>query len=159
MSKADPGIIERRLSDMGLSLPILPEYSGAFLPGVIVGNLLFMSAQAWTKDGRPVVTGTVGGTVELADAIEAARRCALNGLAAAKMILGSLDKIDRVARVVSYVRSAPGFDKQSLVVNGASQFLVDLFGEAGRHARTSVGVIELTGGAAVLIELTLQKKR
>jgi enamine deaminase RidA (YjgF/YER057c/UK114 family) len=158
MTEADPGIVERRLADMGLSLPALPEYSGAFLPGVIVGNLLFMSAQAWTKDGRPVVAGTVGATVEVADAVEVARRCALNGLAAAKMLLGSLDKIDRVVRVVGYVRSAPGFDKQSLVVNGASQFLVDLFGEAGRHARTSIGVVELTGGAAVLIELTLQQK-
>jgi len=155
MSKAT---IEARLADMGLDLPLLPEYSKAFLPGVVVGDLLFMSAQAWTRDGAAVVRGAVGADVDVADAIEAPRRCALNGLAAAKMLIGSLDEIERVVRVVGYVRSAPGFDKQPAVVGGASDFLAELFGEAGRHARTSIGVAELGGGASVLIELTLQRK-
>jgi len=137
---------------------VLPEYNQAFLPGVVAGDVLFMSAQAWTRDGVPVVRGAVGDAVSVEDAIEAARRCTLNGLAAAKMMLGSLERIARVLRVVGYIASAPGFQKQPMVVGGASNLLAELFGESGRHARSSVGVAELGGGASVLIELTLQKR-
>ena len=154
----ETNLIERRLAELGLELPTLPEYTQAFLPGVIAGDILFMSAQAWTKDGTPVVRGAVGGEVSVDEAIEAARRCTLNGLAAAKLMLGSLDRIARVIRVVGYVASAPGFQKQPMVVGGASNLLAEIFGEAGRHARSSLGVSELGGGASVLIELTLLKK-
>ena len=154
----ETNLIERRLAELGLELPTLPEYTQAFLPGVIAGDILFMSAQAWTKDGSPVVGGAVGGEVSVEEAIEAARRCTLNGLAAAKLMLGSLDRIARVIRVVGYVASAPGFQKQPMVVGGASNLLAEIFGEAGRHARSSLGVSELGGGASVLIELTLLKK-
>lgn len=150
--------VEARLAQLGYELPVLPVYNQAFLPGVMVGDVLFLSAQAWTQDGLPVVRGAVGDTVDVDAAIEAARRCTLNGLAAAKMMLGSLDRIERVVRVVGYVRSAPGFEQQPKVVGGASNLLADLFGESGRHARSSLGVSELGGGASVLIELTLQRK-
>jgi enamine deaminase RidA (YjgF/YER057c/UK114 family) len=151
--------IEERLASLGLELPVLGPYEGAFLPGVLVGSLAFLSAQAWTRDGKPVVAGTVGDVVDIETAGEAARRCTLNALAAAKLLIGSLDQIERVVRLSGYVASAPGFDKQSSVLNAASTMLVDIFGEKGRHARTSLGVSGLTGGASVLVELTLEKKR
>lgn len=151
--------IEARIKELGLELPVLGSYDGAFLPGVLVSDILYLSAQAWTKDGASVVRGAVGDAVGIEEAQEAARRCALNGLAAAKMMLGSLDAIERVVRLSGYVVSAPGFEKQSAVLNAASQMLVDIFGENGRHARTSLGVAGLTGGASVLIELTLQKRQ
>lgn len=150
--------LEARLGTLGLSLPSLPPYDGAFVPGVVVGDVLFLSAQTWTENGKPRLTGCVDAEVTLEDASEMARRCVLNALAAAKMTVGSLDKVAGVARLVGFVRSAPGFERQSLVLNAASELLVQIFGPPGRHARTSVGVQELTGGATVLIELTLALK-
>ena len=150
--------IERRLVELGLELPTLGPYDGAFLPGVVVGDLVFLSAQAWTEDGRSVVQGAVGDAVDIETAGNAACKCTLNALAAAKLLIGGLDRLERVVRLSGYVMSAPGFDRQSTVLNHASRMLVDIFGEKGRHARTSLGVAGLTGNATVLIELTLQMK-
>lgn len=151
--------IEKRMAELGLELPEIGPYDGAFLPGVIVGEVVYLSSQAWSEGGKAVVQGPVGDTVDIETAGKAARRCTLNALSAAKMMLGSLDDIEQVIRLTGYVQSAPGFDKQSTVLNDASKMLVDIFGEKGRHTRTSVGVAGLTGNASVLIELTLQKKR
>lgn len=150
--------IEDRLAELGLELPELGAYDGAFLPGVIVGEVVYLSAQAWFEDGKAVVAGPVGSDVDIETAGKAACRCTLNALAAAKMLLGSLDDIEQVVRMSGYVYSAPGLNKQSAVLNEASKMLVDIFGESGRHTRTSVGVAGLTGDASVLIELTIQKK-
>jgi enamine deaminase RidA (YjgF/YER057c/UK114 family) len=151
-------IIEEKLARLGLELPELPPYTGAFLPGVIVGDVVYLSAQAWSQNGRPVVQGAVGQDVDIETAAEAARHCMLNALAAARLLLGSLDNITQIIRLSGYVQSAPGFDKQSTVLNAASELLVELFGESGRHTRTSLGVNGLTGNASVLVELTLQRK-
>ncbi len=152
-------MIEQRLDELGLELPAIGPYDGAFLPGVIVGEVVYLSAQAWNDNGKAVVQGPVGDTVGIETAGEAARRCTLNALSAAKMLLGSLDEVEQIIRLTGYVQSAPGFDKQSTVLNDASRMLVEIFGDKGRHTRTSVGVAGLTGNASVLIELTLQKKR
>lgn len=152
-------IVEQRMAELGLELPEIGPYDGAFLPGVIVGEVVYLSSQAWSDGGKAVVQGQVGGAVDIETAGKAARRCTLNALSAAKMMLGSLDDIAQVIRLTGFVQSAPGFDKQSTVLNDASKMLVDIFGENGRHTRTSVGVSGLTGNASVLIELTLQKKR
>ena len=151
-------IIEEKLSALGFELPELPPYNGAFVPGLVIGDVVYLSAQAWSRDGKPVVQGAVGVAVDVDTAAEAARRCLLNALAAAKLLIGSLDNIQQIIRLSGFILSAPGFDKQSTVLNGASELLVQLFGENGRHTRTSLGVAGLTGNASVLVELTLQKK-
>ncbi len=150
--------LEKRLEALGYALPELPPYTASFAPGVIVGDVLFLSAQAWTEDGKPKVTGCVGAEVSFEQGAEVARRCALNALSAAKLALGSLDRVIGVVRMVGFVRSAPGFDRQAPMLNAASDMLVEIFGPSGRHARTSVGVSELSGGNAVLIEMTLALK-
>ena len=141
-----------KLAAQGLELPDLPPPSGGFVPGTVVGPLLFVSGQTWKDGSRQALVGRVGAEVTEAEAVEGSRRAALFCLAEAHLVLGTLDRIDQVVRVAGYVRSAPGFDRQPAVIDGASSLLLELFGERGRHARTSVGVAELPGGAAVEID-------
>jgi enamine deaminase RidA (YjgF/YER057c/UK114 family) len=148
--------VDDRLRSLKLDLPVLHTYEGAFVPGVKVGNLVFLSAQGWNKDNQPLLLGRVGAEVSVDQAREAARQCVLSCLAAAKLLLGSLDQVERIVKLNGFVRSAPGFGEQAKVVNAASDLLVEIFGERGRHSRTSLGVAELTGGNAFLLDLVLQ---
>ena len=143
--------IEKRMEELGLALPIAAAPAGNYVPTVLAGNLLFTSGQIpRATDG--LVTGVVGRDLSVEQGQEAARLCCLAGLAAARQELGSLDRIERVVKVNGFVRSAPDFGDQPKVVNGASDLLVEIFGDAGRHARAALGTNELPLNVAVEID-------
>jgi enamine deaminase RidA (YjgF/YER057c/UK114 family) len=144
-----------RLAELGITLPELPKPVAAYVPAVRTGNLVYTSGQLPTVDGQLVATGVVGAEVSAEDAKAAARACALNALATVDALVG-LDAVRRVVKVVGYVASAPGFTGQPGVVNGASEVLGDIFGEAGQHARSSIGVAMLPNGAPVEVELIVE---
>lgn len=147
---------ERRLAELGLALPEAPKPVATYVPAVRSGDLLFTSGQLPFRDGKVVYTGKVGGGVSEEQGYEAARLCALNCLAVARSVLGSLDRIERVVKVSGFVNSGPGFIGQPKVLNGASELLADVFGEAGRHARAAVGVAELPLDAAVEVDMVFE---
>lgn len=144
--------IEKRLAELGISLPDSAPPAAMYIPVKQVGNILFVSGQIPTKDGKPQFTGKVGGERDLAYAQDAARLCIINMLSAVRGHLGSLDKVKNVVKVQAFVSSAPGFNEQHLVTNAASEMLFNVFGEAGRHARTAVGVSELPMDVTVEVE-------
>jgi len=147
---------ERKLKELGLELPQAPKPVATYVPAVRAGELLFLSGVLPMKDGVLAFTGKLGREVTVAQGIEASKTALLNALAIAKQELGTLDRIVRVVKVVGHIASAEAFTEQPQVLNGASDLLVSVFGEAGRHARVAVGAAELPRGAAVEIELILQ---
>jgi enamine deaminase RidA (YjgF/YER057c/UK114 family) len=144
-----------RLAELGYELPRVNPPAGAYVPAVRVGNLVYVSGQVPMVDGKLVTTGKVGTDVTVQEARELAQRCALSALAAVHYAAG-LEKITRVVKVGGFVASAKGFEDQPSVIDGASEFLVAVFGDAGRHARTSVGVAELPLGSPVEVELIVE---
>ena len=144
---------ETRLRGLGLELPTLPAPAGAYVPATRVGHLVFTAGQLPFQDGELYKTGKVGAEVSLEEAYEAARLCVLNALAAAGAEAGGLGGIDRIVKLTGFVASAPGFNGQPGVLNGASEFLGEVFGEAGLHARSAVGVAELPLDAPVEVEI------
>jgi enamine deaminase RidA (YjgF/YER057c/UK114 family) len=147
---------EVRLKEMGLSLPAPAAPVGSYLPCVRAGDLLFVSGQLPLRDGALIARGKVGAAISLEQGQEAARQAVLNGLAQVAAEAGGLERVVRVVRVGAYVNSAAGFTEQAKVANGASDLLVGIFGEAGRHARAAVGVSDLPLDAAVEVELIVQ---
>src|SRR5579883_2639771 len=147
---------EAKLAELGITLPPAPKPVATYVPVVQTGNLLVVSGQVPTVEGQVVRPGKLGAELTVEDGQELARLCVLNGLAQARAALGTLDRIARVVRVGGYVASAAGFTQQSQVINGASDLLVQIFGEAGRHARAAVGVAELPLGCGVEVELLLE---
>jgi enamine deaminase RidA (YjgF/YER057c/UK114 family) len=145
----------QRLAELGLALPAVPVPQAAYVPAVVSGGFVYTSGQLPTVDGKLLASGKVGGSVSTEEAAALARVCALNALAAAASVAGpdGLDGIARIVKVVGFVASAPGFNAQPLVVNGASQLLLDVFGENGRHARSAVGMAELPLDTTVEVEL------
>ncbi len=150
---------EARLKDLGIELPPAPTPAGLYSPAVQTGPLLFISGQVPLQDGRPLRRGKCGENVTLDEAAGLARVCAINALAIVRGHLGSLDRVARVVQVRGYVASADGFIEHPTVINGASQLLLDVFGEAGRHARVAVGVAELPFGVPVEIEFLFEVSR
>jgi enamine deaminase RidA (YjgF/YER057c/UK114 family) len=148
--------IDARLAELGISLPTLAAPVGAYSPAAISGNLVFTSGQLPFVDGVLPATGKVGAEVSAADAAGYARTCVLNALAAAQSVIGSLDRVTRAVKVTGFVASAPDFTGQPAVLNGASTVLGDIFGEAGTHARSAVGVAVLPLDAPVEVELILE---
>lgn len=144
-----------RLAELGLSLPPVAAPVAAYQPTARTGNLVFTSGQLPFVDGALLRTGRVGSEVSAEDAHDDARQCALNGLAAIDAVVG-LDNVVRVVKVVGFVASAAGFTGQPGVINGASTLLGDVFGAAGQHARSAVGVAELPLGAPVEVELIVE---
>ena len=152
-------IIENRLAELGHPLPEVAKPVAAYVPAVVSGNLVFTSGQLPFKDGQLIAQGKVGesaGLVDPALAKDLARQCALNALAAAKTVIGNLDRITRVVKVVGFVSSVPEFTGQPGVMNGASEFLVEVFGDKGVHARSAVGVPSLPLDSAVEVELVIE---
>ncbi len=147
---------ENRLRQLNLELPQPSPPAGLYTPAVQTGNLLFVSGQLPTREGKLERHGKLGEAVSIEEGAHLARLCAINGLAAARQYLGSLDRIQKVVRVAGYVACAPSFIEHPAVVNGASQLLIDIFGEAGRHARIAVGMAELPRGAPVEVEFLFE---
>jgi len=145
-----------RLAALGLALPPAAAPLAAYVPAVRTGGFVYTSGQLPTIEGKLLAVGKVGAEVSAAEAAELARTCTLNALAAAAAAAGGLDAIGRIVKVVGYVASAPGFNGQPQVVNGASELLLEVFGEDGRHARSAVGVAELPLNAPVEVELIVE---
>jgi enamine deaminase RidA (YjgF/YER057c/UK114 family) len=144
--------IDDRLQELGIRLPSTAPPVGLYQPAVRSGDLLYVSGQLPVADGAFVASGRLGAEVDLAAGQAAARQCAINCLAAAAGALGSLDQVRRVVRLTGYVASTGDFTQQPQVINGFSDLMVAVFGEAGRHARVAYGAGSLPGGAAVEVE-------
>ena len=140
-----------RLAELGLELPPVTPPVAAYVPAVQTGNHVYVSGQVPVADGKLLASGKVGADVNTDEAKELARRCALNALAAVDALVG-LDRVTRVVKVVGFVASASGFTGQPGVINGASELFGEVFGPAGQHARSAVGVAELPLGAPVEVE-------
>ena len=148
--------IEKRLGDLGITLPAAAAPAANYVPFVRSGNLLFPSGQLPMKDGKLHATGLLGRDLDTAAGQEAAKWCAVNVLAQAKAALGDLEKIRRLVKITVYVASAPGFTEQHLVGNGASDLFANVLGERGKHARVAVGMAALPLNAAVEVEAILE---
>ncbi len=142
-----------RLAALGLTLPPVAAPVAAYVPAVRTGTYVYTSGQLPTVDGKLPAVGKVGAEVCAQDAAGMARTCALNALAAAASAAGGLEAIRRIVKVTGFVASAPGFGGQAQVINGASELLIEVFGEDGKHSRSAVGVAELPLNAPVEIEL------
>ncbi len=147
---------ETRLRELGIDLPAAPAPAGAYVPATRTGNLVFTAGQLPLEGGELTIRGKVGDTVGVEEAREAARLCAMNALAAASTQTGGIAGISRVLKVTGFVASAPGFNAQPQVLNGASEFLGEVFGDAGLHARSAVGVAELPMDAPVEVEVVVE---
>lgn len=147
---------ESRLEALGIVLPAPAKPVAAYIPTRRTGNLIFVSGQIPMKDGQLLAQGRVPTDVPLEKAAECARQCVLNALAAVKAQAGTLAAVRQVVRLGVFVCSEPGFHDQPKVANGASELLVQVFGEAGRHARAAVGSIDLPLGAPVEVEMIVE---
>ena len=148
--------IEKKLEKLGYPLSSPPAPIGAYIPAVRTGNIVVTSGQLPFNGTDLHIVGKVGLEVTEADAQQAARLCAINALTHIRTVIGDLDKIIRILRVEGFVQSAPGYSRQPTVLNGASELLLDLFGDAGRHTRAAVGVSELPLNAAVELSLWVE---
>jgi enamine deaminase RidA (YjgF/YER057c/UK114 family) len=149
-------LVESKLISLGIELPEPAKPVATYVPAKRTGNLIFTAGQLPMVNGELTSTGLLGKDVEIEDANKAARICTLNALAAIKGIIGDLDQIKQIIRVVGYVASVPTFTQQPAVVNGASELLLEIFGENGKHARSAVGMAVLPLNASVEIELTVE---
>jgi enamine deaminase RidA (YjgF/YER057c/UK114 family) len=144
---------EERLAALGLALPAVTAPLAAYVPAVRTGPYVYTAGQLPMADGKLLRTGKVGAEVSVADAAALARTCALNALAAVSSVTGGLRAVTRIVKVTGFVASDPGFTGQAQVVNGASELLLEVFGDAGRHARSAVGMAVLPLDAPVEVEL------
>ena len=142
-----------RMKASGVELPPSPRPAGSYAPGKVFGSLVFVSGQTPTRDGAPAHRGRVGTDLGIEEAYAAARLAALNCLAELEAVCGDLRRVEGILKVNGYVAASEGFEEQPAVINGASDLLQEIFGEAGVHARTAIGVQTLPGGAPVEVEL------
>ena len=145
---------EQRLAALGIVLPVPPAQGGNYLPARHVGSLLFLSGVI-SSDETGVLTGVVGLERSIEEGREAARRCALTQLAVIRQALGTLDRVEQIVTLNGYVNAVPGFPDSPKVINGASDLLVNVFGDAGRHARAAIGVSALPRNAMVEVQMVV----
>jgi enamine deaminase RidA (YjgF/YER057c/UK114 family) len=148
--------VDDRLAKLGLELPSPTAPLALYVPVAVSNGLAFVSGQTPSSDGVPMFTGKVGADVSVEDAQRAAARCALQALSVLRAELGDLDRVRRIVSLTVYVACAPGFTEPHKAANGASQLLMDVFGEAGRHARAAIGVAELPLGVPVEVSVTAE---
>lgn len=149
---------EAKVKEMGLTIPEVAKPVAAYVPSIKIGDYVYTSGQIPFVEGKLAYAGKVGKDLSLEQGYEAAKVCALNCLAAVKSVIGSLDDIEQVVKVVGFVNSAPGFVDQPKVINGASELVGTIFGKQGEHARSAVGVSELPISAAVEVEMIVKVK-
>lgn len=147
---------ETKLREMGIELPETAAPKGSYIPVNQTGNLLFLSGQLPTKNNELIYAGHVGSDVTLEQAQEAAKVCMINSLAAIKAHIKDLARVKKIVKLQSFVNSAPGFTSQHVVTNGASDFLAEVLGEKGQHARTAVAVPELPLNSPIEIEMIVE---
>lgn len=150
--------VEKKLKSMGFILPQTPKPVAAYIPAVQTGKLVFTSGQLPIVKGELKFKGKLGKEITKEQGYEAARTCVLNALSAIQSVVGDLDRVEQVVKVVGFVASAEGFIDQPAVLNGASELLKELFGEKGVHARSAVGMAELPLGASVELEMIVRVK-
>ena len=149
-------MIEEKIKQMGITIPEAAKPLAAYIPALQVGNLVMTSGQVPIVGGVIKYQGKVGKDISEEEGKEAAKLCAINCLSAVKSVIGSLDRIKRIVKLTAFVNSAEGFSAQPKVANGASEFIVEIFGDAGKHVRSAVGVNELPLNSAVEIEMIVQ---
>ncbi len=149
-------MIEDKLNQMGITFPEAAKPLAAYIPAIKIGNLIMTSGQVPITAGSIKYLGKVGKNITEEQGMEAAKLCAINCLSAVKSIIGSLDKVKRIVKLTVFVNSTDGFTAQPKVANGASEFIVDLFGDAGKHVRSAVGVSELPLNSAVEVEMIVE---
>jgi enamine deaminase RidA (YjgF/YER057c/UK114 family) len=147
--------VRAKLAELGLALPVAAKPVAAYVPAIRTGNIVFTAGQLPMVDGALAKTGKVGGEISIEEAKKLAEVCALNALAAVETV-ADVNKIVRVVRVVGYVNGVAGFTQQPAVINGASELFLHIWGEAGKHARSALGVAELPLNAPVEVELTVE---
>ncbi|MBI3090798.1 MAG: RidA family protein [Candidatus Tectomicrobia bacterium] len=152
------GEIEAKLERMGLKLPTPMKAAGTYEPAIRVGNLVFVSGVGPRKDGALVYKGKVGRDISMEEGYAAAKLCAVNSLGNIKAIVGDLDQVERIVKVLGFVNAPEGFEKSPLVINGFSDLLVELWSERGRHARSAIGVAALPSNISVEVEMVVQLK-
>lgn len=150
--------IERKIKELGLIIPEAPKPIAEYIPAKKISNLVFTSGQGPVKDGKFVYVGKIGAEVSLKEGYESAKICAINCLAAIKSLIGSLDNIDEIVKIKGYVNSTSDFYQQPEVVNGASELIVKIFGEKGKHARSALGTSVLPGNIPVELEMIVSIK-
>jgi len=151
-------MFEKRLEELQILLPETPKPLAAYIPALQIGKFVYTSGQLPMKNGVLAAAGKVGKEVSTEEAQNAAHIAVINCLSAIKSVLGSLDKIEQIVKITVFVNSAEGYTDQPVVANGASELLLQIFGEAGKHARSAVGVSELPRNAAVEVELIASVK-
>ena len=149
-------MIEEKINQMGIEIPEAAKPLAAYIPALKVGNLIMTSGQVPVSKGVIKFQGKVGKDLSEEEGKEAAKLCAINCLSAVKSVIGSLDKIKRIVKLTVFVNSTSGFMAQPMVANGASEFIVEVFGDIGKHARSAVGVSELPLNSAVEIEMIVE---
>jgi enamine deaminase RidA (YjgF/YER057c/UK114 family) len=153
------GRIEKRLAEIGITIPSPGEAAGNYLPFVTTGNLVYLSGQVPVENGVRKFIGKVGSNLSVEEGQKAARLCALNLIARLKSACaGDLDRVVRCVKVLGFVNAAPDFGDHPKVINGASDFMVEVFGDSGRHARSAVGMGSLPFGVAVEVEAIFEIK-
>lgn len=145
--------VDQRLEELGIKLPVPPDPLGAYVPAVRSGHLLYISGQLPLIDGNLTCKGKVGAEVTEEEAYQASRIASINAIAAIAKELGGFEKLKRIVKLTGYIASAEGFNSQAGVVNGASDFFFEVLGDAGKHARVAVGVLELPADSPVEIEV------
>ena len=146
----------QRLRELGIDLPEVVPPLAAYVPATRSDRYVYVSGQLPLRDGQNIAVGTLGVDVDVETGYACARQCAINGLAAAASVVGGIDNVARVVKVVGFVASTQDFADHPAVVNGASELLLEVFGDAGRHARSAVGVASLPRGVPVEVELILE---
>ena len=149
-------MIEKRLKDLGISIPNAPKPAGSYVPIVLTGKLAFVSGQIPIKDGQVVYQGKVGDTQSIDDAQEAAKLCVINGLAQIEAYCGTLDNLEKIIKISGFVNSIKDFTEHPKVINAASDLLMKIFDEKGRHSRIAIGVSSLPLNATVEIDMVVE---
>lgn len=149
-------MIEQKLKELGITLPVPPKPAGSYIPVVRSGNLVFVSGQIPMQDGKVMFTGKVPTERTVEEAQQAAKLCAVNILAQLKANIGSLDKISRIVRVSGFVNAAQDFAEHPKIINAASDLFFEIFGENGKHSRIAVGVSSLPLNSTVEIDMTVE---
>lgn len=150
--------VEERIRELGFELPNAPKPVASYVPITRTGNLLFISGQGATQNGKAVMTGHIGAELSIQDGYKAAQICAINALSVLRDEIGDLDKVNKIVKVLGFINSAPGFDKQPLVLNGFSDFIENVYGEKGKHARSAISSNELPFGTPVEVEMIVEIK-
>lgn len=150
--------VEERLAEHNITLPEIPTPLAAYVPGLINGNQIYTSGQLPMLNGQLIMKGRLGDNLEISDGYQAAKTCAINCLGVIKSLIGDLDRVERIIKVVGFVSSTADFEAQPKVINGASELFEMAFGEKGTHARSAVGVAALPLGAPCEVEVIVQFK-